>query len=731
MATRQLSGVLQHLRSIVSQQHAKGMTDGRLLELFITHKHEAAFEALVRRHGPMVLAVCRRVLHNLHDAEDAFQATFLVLVRKAASIRPRTLVGNWLYGVAYRTSLEARRAMAKRRAKEKQVSEMPRAETANDIWAELRAVLDHELDRLPDKYRAVLVLCDLEGKARKEVAQQLGWPEGTVASRLARAREMLAKRLTRHGLALSAGSLAVALSGDISSACLPAPLVSSTIKAATLFAAGKAAATGVISAKVVAMTEGVMKTMLLSKLKITTAVMLTLGVVATTAGLAGHHALQTQRPNAKPADTEKPDTERSGVVMADKDKLQGTWAVVSAERLGKKIMEGPLRQVAYIFKGDTVTYKDPNGEQSGTFRLYPTQKPRAIDMTLDGETIRAIYKLSDDTLTLAGFGEARPVDFNGDGVATVFILKRTKLPEGTATGVSGGEPVKPIVGEPPAAFTNAPGWAWYQAPKPRQGFGHSGASADVFGGGFSYILAEDKDGAPLVYLAFSKSESISAYRPVIFDAERKRYLLKPTGGGGHNNVSLSGFRLDPQVLPASKAVYLGVEILTAKGHKIQAKEVFDQAKKTGVEVLPFPETQAVYEFVLTTMDGKTIRSRDLLGKVVLIDCWATWCSPCMAKMPQLKELYEKHHKDGLEIVGVCFDHDADKARKTAKSKGLDWPQVFVPADEKMRSLWEEATGIGALPRLLLLDRSGVLRADCGPGELKDQIGKLLDENSKP
>ena len=188
--------------------------------------------------------------------------------------------------------------------------------------------------------------------------------------------------------------------------------------------------------------------------------------------------------------------------------------------------------------------------------------------------------------------------------------------------------------------------------------------------------------------------------------------------------------MDPQTLPASKAVYLGIEILTTKGRLVQAKEVLNRAKKAGVELLPFPEAGVVYEFVLTTMDGKTIRSSDLRGKVVLIDCWATWCSPCMAKMPQLKQLYEKHHKDGLEIVGVCFDHDADKAKETIQSKGLNWPQVFVPSDQKLRDLWEEATGIGALPRLLLLDRSGVLRADCGPGEVKDQISKLLDENSK-
>lgn len=316
MATRHLCGVLQHLRRIVSQQHANGMTDGRLLELFLNHKDEAAFAALVHRHGPMVLAVCRRVLHNLHDAEDAFQATFLVLVRKAASIRPREMVAHWLHGVAYRTSLEARRAMAKRQAKERQASELPRAETADADWAELRPLLDQELERLPEKYRAVLVLCDLEGKTRKEVADQFGRPEGTVASRLARARKMLAKRLARHGVVLSGGSLAVALSGDTASACVPTSLVSSTIQAAMLFAVGEAAATGSISAKVVAITEAALRTMVLTKLKITTTVLLMLGVASTAVGLAGHYGLQAPRPEAKPADAEKPPTDRLGVPLA-------------------------------------------------------------------------------------------------------------------------------------------------------------------------------------------------------------------------------------------------------------------------------------------------------------------------------------------------------------------------------------------------------------------------------
>src|SRR5207237_1342609 len=157
-----------------------------------------------------------------HDAEDAFQATFLVLVRKAASVVPREMVGNWLYGVAHQTALQARRTAARRGAREVQVTEMPDTEAVQkDQWPDVRPLLDQELSRLPDIYRAVIVLCDLEGRTRKEVARQLGVPEGTVAGRLARARAMLAKRLTERGVALSGGALAAVLSQQAVSAGVP------------------------------------------------------------------------------------------------------------------------------------------------------------------------------------------------------------------------------------------------------------------------------------------------------------------------------------------------------------------------------------------------------------------------------------------------------------------------------------------------------------------------------
>jgi len=275
MATNQMSGVIQHFRRVLE---GPGLTDTQLLEDYINRHDEAAFAALVRRHGPMVWGVCRRVLCNHHAAEDAFQATFLVLVRKAASIASRELLANWLYGVAHQTALKARMTATKRIGRERQVAAMSEsAVTQQDQWGDLQLLLDEELSRLPSKYRGVIVLCDLEGKTRKEVAQQLGCPEGTVASRLVRARTMLAKRLTRRGVTLSGGALATALSQQAVSAGVPNSVVASTIKAASM----KAVATGTISVKVAALTEQVMKAMLLTKLKTALAVLLVLGFVAT------------------------------------------------------------------------------------------------------------------------------------------------------------------------------------------------------------------------------------------------------------------------------------------------------------------------------------------------------------------------------------------------------------------------------------------------------------------
>jgi RNA polymerase sigma factor (sigma-70 family) len=261
--------------------------DRELLELFVRRRDETAFEALVKRHGPMVWGVCCRILGNAHDADDAFQATFLVLVKKASSVRAAT-VGNWLYGVAYRTALEARHAAMKRRQKEANV--LPRTESADHRWSEVGEVLDHELSRMPDKYRAAIVLCDVEGKSRKEVAVELGLAEGTVASRLSRGRVMLAERLARRGVTLSGGALAAVITEHAASASAPAAVVTTAVMGAL----GKS----MVPAKVTTLVKGVLNVMFLSKLKSAIPVVLT--VVALGLGGAVYQSVAEERCPAQP-----------------------------------------------------------------------------------------------------------------------------------------------------------------------------------------------------------------------------------------------------------------------------------------------------------------------------------------------------------------------------------------------------------------------------------------------
>ncbi len=298
MATGQFNRVIEHLRNITIREDGAGLTDGQLLGRFVDFRDEAAVAALVRRHGAMVWGACLRILRNQHDAEDAFQATFLVLMRKAASVAPREMLANWLYGVANQTSLKARATRAKRRSREKQLMEMSEPSVQHDFRDDLQPVLDEELSRLPDLYRSVVVLCDLEGKTRKQAARQLSCPEGTVASRLAIARRMLAKRLVQRGLATSGGMLA-AIVPKASSAVVPSSLMVSTIRVVTEIATGQAA-TAAVSAAVVDLTQGVVKAMLMGKLKTASAVIVVvLGLVACGGGLLEHQRASGQQVEAK------------------------------------------------------------------------------------------------------------------------------------------------------------------------------------------------------------------------------------------------------------------------------------------------------------------------------------------------------------------------------------------------------------------------------------------------
>jgi RNA polymerase sigma factor (sigma-70 family) len=306
MSTATMARTCQHIRRWVVTQNLGDFTDRKLLERFTREEDEAAFAIVVRRHAGLVLGACRAVLQHQQDAEDAFQATFLVLARKAGSVAWQESVAGWLFETARHMALKVRSHAARRRLHEVAMEDLPPVDNvANLAWGELRSILDEELSRLPEKYRAALVLCHMEGKSRSEAARELGWKEGAVKIRLERGRDLLRVRLTRRGLALSTGLLGTMLSTSALSAMVPARLMESTVKAATCYAAGKEAAAGLVSAEAAALAKGGLGAMAFSKSKM---VALTLAALLVTAGtgISLHRPAVAQSVAALDADTAKP-----------------------------------------------------------------------------------------------------------------------------------------------------------------------------------------------------------------------------------------------------------------------------------------------------------------------------------------------------------------------------------------------------------------------------------------
>jgi RNA polymerase sigma factor (sigma-70 family) len=305
MSSAQLGVVLRHIRKLAAAEPGGKQTDRQLLELFLARRDEEAFTELVKRHGPMVLKVCRSVLRDWHDAEDAFQATFLVLARKAAAIRRREALASWLWGVALKLALKAQASLARRRKREGQVGDKIVPDPVLDMTVrELQRVLHEELQRLPERYRTPLILCYLQGHSQEEAARQLGLSKGVMRGRLNRGREQLRGRLTRRGLAVSAGLVASALSATSASA-LPAALLEATAHAVLVCAAGKTAAASAVSKQAAALADGAIRSMFVSKCKIAALVVMVLSMMAAGAGALARHAELPPQATAAPARMEK------------------------------------------------------------------------------------------------------------------------------------------------------------------------------------------------------------------------------------------------------------------------------------------------------------------------------------------------------------------------------------------------------------------------------------------
>jgi RNA polymerase sigma factor (sigma-70 family) len=316
MATASLHPLLYHIRRLAALQADSSATDAELLERFVGRRDDDAFTCLLTRHGPMIWNVCRRILADVHRAEDAFQATFLVLARKAGAISRREHLASWLYGVAFRVALDARARAARRQQRERVMSEVPAMELAEATpRRDLSALLDEEVHRLPIQYRTPILLCYYQGKTNAEAAAELGWAQGTVFSRLARARDYLRHRLRRRGLALSSGAVTATLAQQASAASLPPGLLQATLHAALSTATFGATVAGAVSPLAGDLAKGAVKSMFIKKLCTGVAVVVTTGLLAVSAVLVGR-AKAEPRPVLAQAGKEP---QAPGVAFSDKE----------------------------------------------------------------------------------------------------------------------------------------------------------------------------------------------------------------------------------------------------------------------------------------------------------------------------------------------------------------------------------------------------------------------------
>jgi RNA polymerase sigma factor (sigma-70 family) len=414
----EVEGIMQNVAGSTSQSEP---TDERLLRDYVASQDAGAFAAIMRRHGGMVSAVCRRMLWREQDVEDAFQATFLVLMRKASSLSRPNLLGHWLYGVSYRIANKIRSANIQQRMREAPMVDLPAPEADDDVsWRDLRSVLDDELQRLPQRYRRPLVLFYLEGKSAEEVATALGRPRGTVLSQLARGRERLRVLLTRRNLILSAGVLASLLERAASSdAAVPARFLDWALQAhASSLTVGGAGAG--VSAQARLLAQQVLKDMFRRRLWTIGSRFLAV-LLALVVCILSYAAILAPPVAVVHAD---PRSELGG--------LQGEWRVIAVERDGRVLPKDEFPFTRLRIRDENILHEGGDHDQEVSFRLHPEQQPRAMDMQSTGyhgeKTYNAIYSLQGDTLTICRPDDAaRPTEFASKPGLNILLYTATRI----------------------------------------------------------------------------------------------------------------------------------------------------------------------------------------------------------------------------------------------------------------------------------------------------------------
>jgi RNA polymerase sigma factor (sigma-70 family) len=743
MAKSSDNPISQFIRSLGNDHALRNVPDQELLRRFTCELDQAAFTGLVRRHGSMVLNVCRSVGGTDADAEDTFQATFLILAQKANSIRNRASVGSWLYGVGYRTALKARAKLSKRQKNEllagdpREWADSPAltggsvGHAAQDLpWNEVQHIIHAELSAFSERYRAPLVLCYLQGRSQEEAARHLGMSKATLRNRLERGREMLRVRLVRRGLGPTALVAIAAWPAAKAGATVPQVLATATVKSATALAAGHTA-NGLLSAKVAYLLEGGLKTTMLTKWMSCIAAMVACVVVPALGSWAFDSQFAVRSLPGKSADSE-PAPKKNAPKAALLFQGQSRKPAADLPRYKFQVGQELSYEGTYQFKDINNSYDETNSirvwvvaaNNDGSHRLIIRQ----------AKTIAVIGAKSPDQEVIAlGFCDVFPNgrfernDSFGHVLNPATVLPRLPIDAGElASGWAARNEFMdettryrkavPKDGDTALVFTanleSIPNAVNNLTDSGVYTFNRDRGLVENIDSTFIEEHGRNGKGHGNLTLKQVNTHAVEwmsqfAAEGAIFFAADKAYR-EATGESRSNSLAERKSSLEkvPDNLKAARAK------LTQEFWQKQVDDLlkdYDRVRKSLVNrglmgqiaLLGNPAA----EWTTTDLDGKPCTLKDQRGNVIILDFWYRNCGWCVRSMPQMKQIAERFKDQPVVVFGMNTDDDVKDARFVIDKMGLNYPSLKATIDIQRKYL----RGTFGFPTLFIIDQDGVLR----------------------